>query len=139
VHRCSFAHQQLTHFSQFSQQVVNQLSDRLASSETTPERQTTLDARIRSRIQTDLQHLREEEEYVRHEIELALEKENLNREKTLAEETSGSEGGSLKNSSSLLGDLEEIQRRVEKFHSRRELNEFSTVTTDREALIVCYK
>ena len=59
---------------QFSQDVVNQLSDNLASPDTPPERQSSIDAHVRSRIQAELARLREEEEQVKQEIERA---ENL--------------------------------------------------------------
>ena len=130
--------------SQFGKDVVNHLSDQLASSETTPGRQTTLDAHIRSRIQADLQHLREQEEHVRHEIEIALEKENLEREKSMAGEVSGGDVdentlGSVKSSAVLIGDLEEIRSKVDRFHSRQEFEGIRTVKGKSEAVVSCYR
>lgn len=123
---------------------MNHLSDRLNSSETTPERQTTLDSHIRSRIQADLQRLREEENHVRHEIELALEKENLEQEKRMAGEASEhneneSAIGSVKSSTALMGDLEEIRSKVDRFHSRQEFEGILTVKRKGEAVISCYR
>jgi altered-inheritance-of-mitochondria protein 13 len=120
------------------------MSNQLASSETTPERQMTLDVLIRSRIQTDLQHLREQEDYVRQQIELALEKENLEREKNMAGDASGPDGneitfGSVKTSAALRGDLEEIRSKVDRFHSRQDFEEIRTVREKGEALVACYR
>jgi len=129
---------------QFGQDVVNHLSDQLGSAQTTPERQTTLDAHIRSRIQADLQHLREQEDHVRREIELALEKENLEREKNMAGEASEhdeDEGtlGSVKSSAALIGDLEEVRSKVDRFHSRHEFEGIRTVKVKGEAVVSCYR
>jgi altered-inheritance-of-mitochondria protein 13 len=122
---------------------VNQLSDRVNTPETTPERQSTLDAHIRSRIQNELEHLKQEEENVRLEIERALEKENLDRERSMAGEASeGEEGGttgSLKSSASLMGDLEEIRSKVDKYQAKRDLTEFPDVKESGEAVMSCYK
>ncbi|GLB35218.1 putative protein of Unknown function (DUF1690) [Lyophyllum shimeji] len=124
----------------FSQDVVNQLSDRLESPETSPERQSTLDALIRSRIQSELEHLKQEEEKVRQEIEQALEKENLDREKTAAEDgAEGDETRRLPSSTELLGDLEEIRSKVERYQARRDLSEFPEVKSTGEAVVSCYR
>jgi len=129
---------------QFEQGIVNHLSNQLASPETTPGRQTTLDAHIRSRIQADLQHLREQEEHVRQEIEIALEKENLEREKSMAGEVPESDGdestlGSVKSSAALMGDLEELRSKVDRFHSRQGLEGIHTVKEKGEAMVSCYR
>ncbi len=70
---------------------MNQLADRQEATETTPERQSILDGHIRARIRDELEHLKRDEEVVRQEIELALEKENLDREASMAGKAS--EGG----------------------------------------------
>jgi altered-inheritance-of-mitochondria protein 13 len=129
---------------QFGQDVVHHLSDHLTSPETTPDRQTTLDAHIRSRIQADLQHLREQEEHVQHEIEIALEKENLEREKSMAGEVSApnedeSTLARVKSSAALMGDLEEIRNKVDRFHSRQEFEGIRTVKEKGEAVVSCYR
>ena len=116
---------QLTCSLKFSPDVVNHLSDQLASHETSAERQTTLDAHIRSRIQSDLRRLRDEEESVRQQIEAALEKENLEKEKSMT-----------KSSTSLMGDLEEIRSKVDRFESRQE---FEGVKQKGEAVVSCYR
>ncbi|KAH7921482.1 hypothetical protein BV22DRAFT_1072217 [Leucogyrophana mollusca] len=126
---------------QFSQDVVNHLTDRMVSPETTPERQTTLDSHVRSRIQAELEHLRTEEDNVRKEIELALEKENLDHEMNL---TGGIATGEdthdkVMSSTALLGDLEEIRTKVDRFQTRQQLSDFPSVKESGEAVVSCYK
>ena len=108
--------------------MVNQL-DALEASETTPERQLILDSHIRARIRDDLEHLKEEDEKVRREIEHALEKENLDREKSMASEGDGA------NSSILLGDMDEIRVRIDKYALRRNGVEVEAV----DDVVQCYK
>jgi altered-inheritance-of-mitochondria protein 13 len=117
--------------------VVDHLSDRLASPETTFERQATIDARIRAQIQSELKALRSEEENVQREIQRALEKENLDRE-------IGGVGGEnahrdIKNSSSLIGDLEEIRAKVDRFQTRNKLDDLRSVKETGEAVALCYR
>jgi altered-inheritance-of-mitochondria protein 13 len=88
--------------------------------------------------------LREEENHVRHEIELALEKENLEQEKRMAGEASRRDEdesalGSVKSSAVLMGDLEEIRSKVDRFHSRQEFEGIRTVKQKGEAVVSCYK
>lgn len=123
---------------------MNHLSDHLASPETTPERQTTLDAHIRSRIQADLQHLREQEEQIRQQIESALDKENIEQERSMAGEASEGDGdesilGSVKNSAALMGDLEEIRSKVDRFQSRQEFEGIRLVKEKGAAVASCYR
>ncbi|KAH7889825.1 hypothetical protein F5I97DRAFT_1934650 [Phlebopus sp. FC_14] len=118
---------------EFSRDVVHHLSDRLASAETTPERQTTLHDHIRSRIQSELQILRAEEEKVQREIQHALEKENLDHE------ISSSENGDIRHTSALIGDLEEIRARVDHFQTRRQLSDLPFVKETGDAVVACYK
>ncbi|KAJ7429791.1 hypothetical protein B0H11DRAFT_2401356, partial [Mycena galericulata] len=49
-----------------------------------PERQNTIGAQIRARIQAELQHLHAEEQSMRDQIQAALEKENLDCERAMA-------------------------------------------------------
>lgn len=81
---------------------------------------------------------------MKHQIEQALEKENLDRERSLAGEESdseseGSEAGSVRNSAALAGDLEELKAKVERFQSRQALSEFPEVQAASEAVVTCYK
>jgi altered-inheritance-of-mitochondria protein 13 len=121
--------------------VVNHLSDRLDSPETTPERQSVLDAHIRGRIQGELERLRKDEEDIRHEIEQALEKENLDKERSVAGEESegGASSGGLRSSTALLGDLEEMRSKIDKYNSRRDFSTFPEVKTTGEAVVECYR
>lgn len=127
---------------QFSPDVVNQLSNRLESPETSPERQTVLDAHIRSRIQDELEHLRREEEHVQSEIERALEKENLDKERAMAGDASegdGSGAGEVRSSAALQGDLEDIRGKISKYQSRKELTEYPEVKSYGDAVVECYR
>lgn len=109
---------------QFDAHVVDQLAN---SPATPPERQSTLDAHIRARIQSELERLRKEEANIKLQIEQALEKENLERERAM---------DSSVNSAGLLGDLEEIQSKIDRFKSKKD---FPDVKLDQEALIACYR
>ena len=110
--------------------MVNQLSDRLETPETTPERQLILDSHIRARIRDELEHLKKDEEDVRGEMERALEKENLDREKSMASDGDGT------SSSILLGDMDEIRNRIEKYVSRKKN---IGVEAEGDAVVECYK
>jgi len=127
----------------FSPDVVDQLSNRLESPDTSPERQTFIDAHIRARIQDELlEHLRREEEHVQQEIERALEKENLDKERAMAGEASegdGSSAGEVKSSTALQGDLGEIREKISKYQSRKELAEYPEVKSHGDAVVECYR
>lgn len=88
-----------------------------------------MDSHIRARIRDELEHLKKDEEDVRGEIERALEKENLDREKSMANDGDGS------TSSILLGDIDEIRIRLEKYTSRRKDVEVEAG----DAVVECYK
>ncbi|TFK72581.1 hypothetical protein BDN72DRAFT_869491 [Pluteus cervinus] len=122
---------------QFSQDVVNHLSDQSASPETTTERQSTLDAHIRSRIRAEIEHLRKEEEDIRHEIEAALEKENLDHDRVHA--SAAGDESSIASSAVLSGDLEELRSKVDKYHDRKDLADFPGLKLDADALVACYR
>ncbi|KAG9003930.1 hypothetical protein FRB94_002775 [Tulasnella sp. JGI-2019a] len=125
---------------QFSQDLVNHLSDNLASPQTDPARQSTLDAHVRSRIQAELTRLQAEESQVRQEIEQALEKENLDREVNLvgSKGTDGEESAPT-SSAALKADLEHVQQRAERFLARKRLEDLPEVKLTQEALIQCYR
>ncbi|KAF8876027.1 hypothetical protein CPB84DRAFT_1796156 [Gymnopilus junonius] len=126
----------------FSPDVVNQLSDRLEAPQTTPERQSILDAHIRARIRDELEHLKRDEESVRREIELALEKENLDKEAAMAGKASEGDDnttGNVKNSTVLLGDLEDIRAKIERHQSSKAGPEFPEVEAHGKAVADCYK
>jgi altered-inheritance-of-mitochondria protein 13 len=85
----------------------------------------------------ELQRLREEEESVRREIEETLAKENLDKERAMAGESSADEAdiGAVKSSASLLNDIDEVQRKVDNYSkARRQFDD------DRAQRVVsCYK
>lgn len=123
---------------------MNHLADSASSASGVAERQSTLDARVRSRIDTELLRLREEEVQVRREIEGALEKENIDHElhgstqAPVAQDDSeeGSERVAL-HSVTLLGDVEEIRQKVDKFHSKHvELDLAAQAAQD---VVQCYR
>jgi len=119
---------------QFSQDLVNHLSDKLASPNTDPARQSTLDEHVRSRIQAELTRLQAEEEQVRQQIETALEKENLDREINTAKDDE-----KATSSSALHDELEEVQKRAERFLARRKMDDLPEVKVKQEAVLQCYQ
>ncbi|KAH8102821.1 hypothetical protein BXZ70DRAFT_751255 [Cristinia sonorae] len=127
---------------QFSDDVVNQLADNSASAAPSPARQSTLDSHIRSRIQVELTRLRQEEETIKQEIEQALEKENLDRERALAGEETVDESeasGGVKSGAVLLGDLEDLKQKVDRYHKRREDGSLSELQSQAQAVVECYR
>jgi altered-inheritance-of-mitochondria protein 13 len=89
-----------------------------------------------------LQNLRKEEEHVRQEIEQALEKENLDRERDMAGEATEGDGsviGGVKSGAALMGDLQEIHKKVDRFQSRTDLRDFPGVKVTGEEVTSCYK
>jgi len=125
---------------QFSPDVVDQLKDREATPGPTPERQSTIDQHIRSKIEHEVKQLRKAEEEVQNEIAHALEKENLDKEKSMAgEEEGGDSAGAVKSSAALFGDLEEIRSKIERFQTRRSLQDHPEVKSYQEAVLQCYK
>ncbi|THH27632.1 hypothetical protein EUX98_g6555 [Antrodiella citrinella] len=129
---------------QFSDDVVNQLADNSASSTPSPARQSTLDSHIRSRIQDELTRLRQEEESIKQEIEHALEKENLDRERELAGEESATEddaqaAGGVKSSAAMIGDLEDLKHKVDRYQKRRDDSSVSDLQAKSLAVVNCYR
>jgi altered-inheritance-of-mitochondria protein 13 len=84
--------------------------------------------------------LKQEEEKVRHEIEQALEKENLDREMNGVQDSAeGDETTRIPSSTELLGDLEEIRSKVDRYQTRRDLSEFPEIKSTGEAVVSCYR
>lgn len=123
---------------------MNHLADSQASPETTPAQQSVLDAHVRARIQNEIARLRAEEEEVNRQMERALEKENLDRERSVAGE-SGGEGdgegpdGVFRSSDSLRADLEAVQKKVERLHGRTSLEDLPEAKESQERLLACYR
>ena len=121
---------------------MNHLADVTASSDVPSNRQSTLDAHIRSRIQREIQRLRQEEEDVRREIQTALEKEVLALDTDVVRsrdaEAEGDSGVPL-NSIVLLGDVEEVKQKVDKYHSRTASESLNATKNAASSLLTCYK
>jgi len=114
------------------------LQESAGSVSTSPERQSTLDAHIRARINAELGRLRQEEKIVREQIEAALEKENLDMERTGTNDDEA-EGRFNNSSSSVQGALDEVQKKVDRFHAKRDISEYLLVGESSQKLIECYR
>ncbi|CCO26074.1 hypothetical protein BN14_00091 [Rhizoctonia solani AG-1 IB] len=119
---------------QFSKDVINHLSDTRDSPNPAPERQRALDTVVQQRIQSEMKRLHEAESLVQADIEAALERENLDREKQVAETDSA--GGS---SDELRNELEEVQKRADRFKSRLSLEHAPEVKETQAKLLACYR
>ncbi|QRV86163.1 hypothetical protein RhiJN_14181 [Ceratobasidium sp. AG-Ba] len=116
---------------QFSQDVINHLSDTRSSPNPAPERQQVLDAIVQERISSELKRLQDAEAAVQADIQAALERENLDREKQITEGSGSAEG--------LRAELEEVQKRAERFKSRLALEHAPEVKESQARLVTCYK
>ncbi len=80
---------------------------------------------------------------MQREIEAALERENLDRERGMAGDAADIEGGGthgdVKNSTVLLGDLEEVRQKVDRYRERASLMDHLGVKQAREAVASCYQ
>lgn len=56
-----------------------------------------------------------------------------------SEAEDGGAVGSVRSSTVLMGDLEELRQKVERFQTRRALSEFPEVQAKSEAVVSCYK
>lgn len=133
---------------QFSEDLINHLSDEVAAPNTNLHRQSILDDHVRSRIQAEIARLREEEAGVRAEIERALERENIDRERTSAlpeqdpdsdPADGGATDGAVRTSLSLKEDVREVQRKVDRFQKRKEMDDVLGVKAASETLVECYR
>lgn len=80
-----------------------------------------------------MKRLQEADAAVRADIEAALERENLDRDKQIVEV---GEGGS---SELLRSELEEVQRRADRFRSRLALDHAPDVKETQAKLLACYR
>ena len=102
-------------------------------------------ARLRGRTDGDDNHDDiSDGDIVRREIEAALERENLDRERGMAgDAAAGADAdgahGDVKNSTVLLGDLEEIRQKVDRYRVRASLADHLGVKEAREAVASCYQ
>lgn len=66
-----------------------------------------------------------------------MEKENLTKERT---EADGDEAeGGVNSSSSVQGALDEVQKKVNRFHAKRDLSGYLLVNESSQKLIECYR
>ncbi|GAA5881929.1 hypothetical protein JCM1840_005417 [Sporobolomyces johnsonii] len=123
---------------QFSESLINHLSSQsLPTSAVPSSRQDALDSHIQARIATELSKLRQQEAQVRDEIERALEKENLDREMGAAANQDG--GKALSHSTTLLKDLEELEKRTASLKKQREeTDEWRRVDEGKKDLEKCF-
>lgn len=144
---------------QVSPELATQLSDTSLSPEVSPARHALLDQAVRAKIGAEAAHLRGQTggdgtgegsvvgvDIVQREIEAALERENLDRERGMvgggdADADVDVEGahGDVKNSTVLLGDLEEVRQKVDRYRARASLTEHPEVQKAREAIASCYR
>ena len=85
----------------------------------------------------ELGRLREEEKLVREQIEAALEEENLSKERAGADGDKAK--GGLTSSSSVQGALDEVQKKVNKFHAKKETGDYLLVAESSQRLVECYR
>ena len=117
--------------------MIDHLRESEGSPGISPKRQSTLDAHVRARINAELGRLREEEKRVREQIEEALEKENLSKER--ADTNSDEPEGGVINSSSIQGALDEVQKKVDRFHAKRDIGSYMLVSESSQKLVECYR
>ncbi|GAA5884894.1 hypothetical protein JCM3774_004480 [Rhodotorula dairenensis] len=129
----------------FSESLINHLSSQsLPSSSVPASRQQALDAHIQQRIHAELQQLRHQEQQVRQEIERALEKENLDRERGAAAADANNANADGKpapsHSASLLKDLEQLEKRAHGLKKERaETPEWKAVDLGKDQLERCFR
>ncbi|TFY65851.1 hypothetical protein EVG20_g5245 [Dentipellis fragilis] len=123
---------------QFSHDLVNHLSDNLDSPDIPPQRQSSLDDHVRQRIQAELARLHEEEEAVQVQIENALARENLDRERGKSEATDTVDENAM-SSAVLLGDMEQIKGNIDRFQTRHDLVELPLLQATSDAVAACYR
>merc|ERR1712130_353802 len=97
-------------------------------------RQETLDEAIQQRIYEELNKLRKQEKEVQQQIELALEKENIEKE---GKPWFGSKDKG-QSSTLLQQELDRVKSQISQFQ-RREFSSFPALHQAREAVIKCYR
>ncbi|KAF8270393.1 hypothetical protein EI94DRAFT_1723098 [Lactarius quietus] len=122
---------------QVSPELASQLSDATLSPDVSPARQAALDAGVRAKISAEAARLHEGDDVLRQEIEAALERENLDRERSMTGDAD--EHGDVKNSTALLGDLEEVRQKVDRYRERASLADHPEVKQASEAVASCYR
>ena len=137
--QCAYTLQLLTleEIPQVSPELASQLSDATLSPDVSPLRQAALDAGVRAKISAEAASLHNGDDVLRREIEAALERENLDCERSMAGDAD--EHGDVKNSTALLGDLEEVRQKVDRYRARASLVDHPDVVKASEAVASCYR
>ena len=92
---------------------------------------------MRAKISAEAARLHEGDDVLRREIEAALERENLDRERSMTGDAD--EHGDVKNSTALLGDLEEVRQKVDRYRARASLADHPEVKQASGAVASCYR
>jgi MICOS complex subunit MIC19 len=116
--------------------LANYLAQEATSANVPPARQSTLDSRVRDKIQLGVAKLKEKETEIEHEIQSALDKETLG--KTM-EENDQIVDGKVRSSLSLQNDLNEIRQKVDRYHQRKEFEGVKEAEQKAQAVAECYK
>ncbi|GAA5892954.1 hypothetical protein JCM8208_004134 [Rhodotorula glutinis] len=125
----------------FSESLINHLQSQSTPTSAVPaSRQQALDSHIQQRLAHELDRLRQDEQHVRSEIERALEKENLDRERGATQGEGEGEGKALPHSASLLHDLGELEKRAQAVRRERaQTDEWRRVDLDKDELAKCFR
>ena len=99
-----------------------------------PERQGEIDATIHSKIRAELDKLRKQEADVQKQIELALEKENIER---LGKQWFGSDKG--QSSAHLEQELSALRAKIGKYAELPTAASFAGLQEARDAVVKCYR
>ena len=156
---CTVNPHHTTPHTKVSSELATQLSDTSLSPEVSQTRHAILDQSVRAKISAEAARLRgrnandndnddhhdEGVDIVQREIEAALERENLDRERGMAGDAVAADAdadaahGDVKNSTVLLGDLEEVRQKVDRYRVRASLADHLGVKEAREAVASCYQ
>jgi len=121
---------------QLSPGLANYITQEATSPNVPPARQSTLDDRVREKIQSGVSKLKEKESEIEQEIQNALNKETLEKK---VEESDQIVDGKVRSSLSLQNDLDEIRQKVDRYHARREFAGVKEVEQKAQAVAECYK
>lgn len=121
-------------------QLGNTLAKKLSEATADPKaptpdakRQETLDSAIQDKIHEELSKLRKQEQEMQKKIELALEKENIERQ---GKPWFGNDKG--QSSELLQQELDRVKSQIEKYY-KRDLNSFPSLKEARDKVIACYR
>lgn len=115
----------------FSTSLINDLSDELTSETKNQPNQITLDEQIRNRINAELNRLRSEEHSVRQQIEQHLAQDNASKSKQ--------DDQSILSSESVKRSIDDIKLKIDRHHSKRDMNNFASIKQSHNDLITCFR